>query len=313
MASFFVKRGYLYIDSRYRGVRCQEATKKRDTTEARADVRRDARRLQVALDDDTFQYATWFPTSKRAALFVDVNAGPPLYADYARTWLTDRAARTAPGTRYDETRMLEARIIPSLGHLHVDQITEEHAERLIATLKRGDGPASTSAEDTPRRKRPRLPVKLSNRRANMILKLLRLSLDRAVRRGWLEDNPARVVGLLREEKPRIDPLDAAEMRAVLEGGGLEAEDERYFRVAFLTGLRPGEQIGLEWETDIDLVRQLLHVRQTVGRFGAGPTKTVNSARDVTMLPTVQQIIQKQRGAKLKGRTSFRTRSAELGA
>jgi hypothetical protein len=41
---------------------------------------------------------------------------------------------------------------------------------------------------------------------HIIVKVLRQSLDRAVTKGWLADNPARKIELLREEKPEIEPL-----------------------------------------------------------------------------------------------------------
>jgi hypothetical protein len=63
-------------------------------------------------------------------------------------------------------------------------------------------------------RRPREPKKLSNRRVNIILKVLRQSLDRAVTKGWLSENPARKIDLLREEKPYIDPFSLAEVKTL---------------------------------------------------------------------------------------------------
>lgn len=52
---------------------------------------------------------------------------------------------------------------------------------------------------------------LSNRRANMVISVLRLILDPVVRRGWLTENPAREIGLLKEERANIDPLSFTEV------------------------------------------------------------------------------------------------------
>ena len=85
------------------------------------------------------------------------------------------------------------------------------------------------------------------------------------------------------------------MRTFL-GSGLEDEDDRrYFRVAFFSGLRPGEQAGLQWG-DIDWQRKIICVRRSIGRFGKGPTKTVESKRDVAMLPTVEETLGAHRHA-----------------
>jgi integrase len=72
-----------------------------------------------------------------------------------------------------------------------------------------------------------------------------------VARGWLKDNPARRIDLLREDKPEIDPLSLVEVQTFVSDGLDDDEDRRYFRIAFFTGLRPGEEIGLQWD-DIDL-------------------------------------------------------------
>jgi integrase len=121
----------------------------------------------------------------------------------------------------------------------------EMIEGLIAALKRGTVAAPPAPDFRDRRRKPREPKKLSNRRVNIILKVLRQSLDRAVSKGWLPENPARKVDLLREEKPDIDPFSLMEVKTFL-GSGLEDQDHRnYFRVAFFSGLRPGEQIGLQ--------------------------------------------------------------------
>jgi hypothetical protein len=41
--------------------------------------------------------------------------------------------------------------------------------------------------------------------------VLRLILDPVVRRGWLTENPAREIGLLKEERANIDPLSFTEV------------------------------------------------------------------------------------------------------
>lgn len=64
-------------------------------------------------------------------------------------------------------------------------------------------------------------------------------------------------------------------------------------MAFFSGLRPGEQIGLQWD-DLDWHRKTIGVRRAVNRFGEGPTKTIGSTRDVAMLPPVERAFRDQR-------------------
>jgi integrase len=296
MASFHAKDGYLYIDFRWRGLRCREATRLRDNPENRTQVRRTVRQIDGEIAARTFDYFKWFPEGRRAALFAPPEpVAPPLYRDYVKKWLDDKQARLGAGTAYDWQRIVESRLIPTLGDRQVSEIDVEMIEGLIAALKRGTPPAPPAPNTRDRRRKPREPKKVSNRRVNIILKVLRQSLDRAVSRGWLPENPARKIDLLREEKPEIDPLSLTEVKTFL-GSGLENEDDRrYFRIAFFSGLRPGEEIGLQWD-DIDWQRNIIRVRRSIGRFGKGPTKTVESQCDVGMLPIVEQALRAQRAA-----------------
>jgi hypothetical protein len=79
----------------------------------------------------------------------------------------------------------------------------EAIEGFVAALKRGEAPTAPAPDPTDRRRKPRKPKKLSNRRVNIILNILRQSLDRTVAKNWFEENPARRVELPRE-KPEID-------------------------------------------------------------------------------------------------------------
>ena len=257
MASFYVKDGRLYIDFRWRGIRCQEATRLVDTADNRAKVRRDVRQLDGELAAGTFEYLRWFPRGRKAALFAPLEStGPPPYSAYVRRWLADKTARLGAGTAYDWGRIVESRLVPTFGDRPVPEIDVEAVEGLIASLKRGEAATPPAPDTADRRKHPRAPGKLSNRRVNIILKVLRQSLDRAVSKGWLQENPARKVDLLREDKPEINPFSLAEVKAFIAEGLQDDEHRRYFRLAFFSGLRPGEQIGLQWD-DIDWQRRMI--------------------------------------------------------
>ena len=63
--------GTLYLDFRYRGVRCREQTLLVDTPENRSKLGRLGDRIDKALANGSFVYADFFPGSKRAATFAD--------------------------------------------------------------------------------------------------------------------------------------------------------------------------------------------------------------------------------------------------
>ena len=297
MATLRVRGGKLHIDFRYRGIRCRETTYLADTPEHRAEVRRRVRQIDGEIAAGTFEYGKWFPRGPRAALFAPpAEEGPPQFKDYVLRWLEDKAARIGAGTAYDRRRIVEGKLIPFFGDRRVSDITEEDVEAFIADLKRTPAedpePAATVAPGT---KQPPRKRKLSNRRVNVILQVLRQSLDRAVKRGWLEINPAREVERLREDKVEILPFSFEEVRLFLDKGLMDEALRRYFTVAFFSGLRPSEQMGLRWD-DIDWHRKLIGVRRAVTRWGEASTKTVGSSRDADMQPPVERALQAQRAA-----------------
>jgi integrase len=267
MASFYIKDSHLYVDFRWHGVRCQEATRLTDTTENRAKVRRDIRQIDGEIAAGTFEYLRWFPHGRKARLFTPTESDePPLYREYVERWLADKTARLGAGTAYDWRRIVDGRLVPAFGENPVSEIDVEAVEGFIAVLKRGEAATAPAPDTTDRRKHPRAPQKLSNRRVNIILRVLQQSLDRAVARGWLKDNPARRIDLLREDKPEIDPLSLVEVQTFVSDGLDDDEDRRYFRIAFFTGLRPGEEIGLQWD-DVDWRRPIARSKMTTPGSG----------------------------------------------
>jgi integrase len=140
MASFYVKDGHLYIDFRWRGVRCQEATRLADTADHRAKIRRDVRQIDGEIAAGSFEYHRWFPEGRKAAVFAPPESNaPPLYGTYVRRWLSDKTARLGSGTAYDWQRIVEGRLIPAFGEGRVSDIDVEIIERFIASLKRVRG------------------------------------------------------------------------------------------------------------------------------------------------------------------------------
>jgi len=119
MASFHAKDGYLYIDFRWRGLRCREATRLEDNKDNRRRVRRTVRQIDGDIAAGTFEYQRWFPRGRKAGLLAapESNA-PPLYAAYVRRWLADKTARLGAGTAYDWREPTDSclRRAPGFGH-----------------------------------------------------------------------------------------------------------------------------------------------------------------------------------------------------
>ena len=293
MAFITAVRNRLVLDFSWKKVRCREYLRLSATREGRAEARRIKKQIEGEIVARTFDYAKWFPESAKRELFALTHeaAAAPTFAALAREWLENKKAWFAPATYYDRKSIIEGKLIPffdaatagSTSARLVSTIQLEDVERLVNAVKGHEGIHGR---------------KLSNRRANIILDVLRQVLDRAVLRGWLTRNPARAVSKLREDRAAIDPFSFEEVKTLLEHGFRTPEDRRYFTVAFFTGLRPSEQIAAEWEA-VDWISRppLIGVLAAVSpRGGRGRTKTEASKRYVEMVPMVQHALREQRAA-----------------
>ena len=69
------KRGKLFFDFYYRGVRCREATTMKDTVANRRRLERVLKKIEKEIREGSFSYANYFPNSKRAAAFAAGQSG----------------------------------------------------------------------------------------------------------------------------------------------------------------------------------------------------------------------------------------------
>src|SRR6266403_4165775 len=101
MASVRVERGRLFIDFRWRGVRCREWAGRADSPERRAEVRRKVRVIDGEIAAGTFDDVRHFPDGAKLAVFTiaPANGGAPPFPDYVRRWLADKSERIVSGTR----------------------------------------------------------------------------------------------------------------------------------------------------------------------------------------------------------------------
>lgn len=120
--------------------------------------------------------------------------------------------------------------------------------------------------------------------ANKDLRHLKASLNRAVRRGYAAENPARWVKPVREPERQLRILSTTEI-----GDLLRACPSVWWRafvaVAVITGMRRGELLALRWE-DVDFGDSTVWVRNT-------PEHTTKSGREraLALSPEVAELLQ----------------------
>lgn len=127
---------------------------------------------------------------------------------------------------------------------------------------------------------------LSNNTVNKIMILLKRTIDIALRKGYMEQNPCKLLKKLPVETKRMKFWTLEEFnqfRKLLTNE--EINFQLFFTLAFFTGMRSGELLGLTWE-DIDFRRNEIYVNKTLvkvnGQFILNSPKTRAGERFVTV-------------------------------
>lgn len=121
--------------------------------------------------------------------------------------------------------------------------------------------------------------------ANKNLRTLKASFNRAVRRGYLETNPAADVKQVREPDRDLRVLTAEEVRSLL-CACWSVRWKALVSLAVTTGMRLGEMLALRWE-DVDFETGTVRVLNRPGQF----TKSKRN-RALALLPSVCELLGK---------------------
>lgn len=299
--------GTLYLDFRYRNVRCRELTALPPTKANIARLERLLSDIEREIQAGTFNYRKYFPNSNRAGLFsapavantvtpgeivkavvtaandkgmavpasglvVNIDSSP-IFATFCDTWFDDREVDWKRSTRIKVRDIMNQHLIPAFKGRTVGDITREDILRLRTHLakdfREGQG--------------------LSPARINGILNVLRQILEEAADRLNFT-TPFRNVKSLRVPKTNVDPLSLAEVMAFLDA--LPPAFRPYYTVAFFSALRTSELNGLKW-TSVDFDRRQILVREALVYGELDSTKTYGSERHVAMSSIVFEALRDQ--------------------
>jgi len=137
-----------------------------------------------------------------------------------------------------------------------------------------------------------LELGLKPKRVKDIRIVLSVILEDAVNDEIIDFNPVRRVANLPMQVPtQINLFSLDEIKLILE----HAQDQfkNFFAVAFFTGMRTGEIIGLKWE-DINLDRNEITIKRTINKGIETTPKTINSIRTIEILPTLKKYLEDQK-------------------
>ncbi|MHB1282487.1 MAG: Arm DNA-binding domain-containing protein [Metallibacterium scheffleri] len=286
------KRGKLFFDFRYQGVRCREYTKLRDTPSNRKRMQKVLDQIEQAIVTSTFQYADFFPGSALVEKFADSGAsqavsralpagaravpGTPLFRTFIEDWFTLSLPSWRKSHAATVRSTIDCHLTPHLGDIPVAEITKTHILQMRVEIAKRKGRGGNET--------------LSAKTINRIIQLLHQALaDAGEQYGFT--NPTERIKRLKQRRIDILPFSFAETRLIIHT--VRADYRLYLIVRFLTGMRTGEIHGLQWRY-VDFERRQILVRKTFVRGNIEDTKTDGSQREIAMSEPVYEALLAQR-------------------
>lgn len=307
----------LYFDFRYRGIRCREFSVLPATKANEQRMQRALRVIESEIRAGTFSYRKHFPNSKRVPVFEgpDDTVAPltreevltraeaslangsaiglsppsigretPMFPAFARQWYADGEVAWKRSNREKVQDILDGHLIPRFQGRRVGEIAK----------------ADILAFRTYLAKECRGGKGISNARINGVLNVLRQILEEAAQRFMLT-SPYRNIKPLRVGKTVVDPFTLEEVGAILEA--LPAAHRPLYTVAFFTGLRTSELLGLQWD-GVNLERGQVQVKTTWVCGELDTPKTNGSERTVELSTPVVAALREQAALTKDSKSAF---------
>ena len=101
-------------------------------------------------------------------------------------------------------------------------------------------------------------------------------------------NPVKLIRIPKYDKPDIKPFTSDEVQQIMENT-IDNNFKFYLAIAFYTGMRSGEIIGLK-KSDIDFENKIINVSRSRSRFGESTPKTKYSIRAIPIIELLMPFI-----------------------
>lgn len=300
MASINERNGLLFFDFRYKGQRCREYTKLDDTLAHRKRMQKVLERIEAEITLGTFIYRNYFPASKKAVFFDELNSKQqamdgikaeegadlsPTFAEFTQTWLSEKKIEWRDSHHTAVVYALDAYALPAFGDKKVSDITKAEILQFRATLAK-----------EPLRKGSTLKASTINKTMTPI----RMILNEAAER-YEFNSPFRGVKSLKIQRVDVEPFTLDEVNQFL--ACIRKDFYAYYTTRFFTGMRTGEIDGLQWKY-VDFERRQILIRETVVNGDLTYTKTDGSQREIHISQPVYEALQAQRAVTGKQQFVF---------
>ncbi|HIP76128.1 MAG TPA: DUF3596 domain-containing protein [Psychromonas hadalis] len=179
MGTINVKSQKLYLDFRAQGNRFREYTKLADTPANRKRLEKMLKMIEVEIMLDQFDYAKYFPNSKRVRQFKELqqrkqtasnlfsSADAPTVKEFSEIWFSEKAIEWRKSYKQSIEGILESHILPAFGKMKISVIKKQD----ILTFRAALAKVQTRTKKT-----------LSASRINHIMRPLRMMLNEAADR-----------------------------------------------------------------------------------------------------------------------------------
>jgi integrase len=289
MGSVNERQGQLFLDFRYRGVRCREYTKLGASKVNRIRAERLLKAIEAEITLGTFDYEKYFPTSKLRERFEKENdrkrqsrayfdaPDAPKFEEFANTWLTEKKIEWSKGHFIDVEGAINKYLLPIFGSKKISAINKGQILQFRTILAKVPG---------------RTGGFLSPSRINHIMTPLRMILNEAADR-YDFTSPWKNIKALKVPRTDVAPFSVHEVEKVIHHA--PEAFKSYLITRFFTGMRTGEIDGLMWK-DVDLTNNVITVNQSLNRGEVSGLKTQGSYR---MISLIDRVVNALREHKLK--------------
>ncbi|MGC1549968.1 MAG: DUF3596 domain-containing protein [Rhodanobacter sp.] len=261
----------ILIDFYYRGVRCQERLKLPPTAANQKFAANLRAQILGEIGRGTFDYAKYFPNSKKARMLARAPGAAVTIADALDQWLRGMKSQIEHTTFHDYELAIANVWIPRFGPLRLPELTRGLLKEWVAEKN------------------------CSLKRISNLLLPLRGTYAQAFDDELITTNPFVGWTPKKIEPPKedddVDPFNQEEVRSIL--AAVDGQIRNLFQFALWTGLRTSELIALRWE-DVDLRTGMLSVRRAKVRKQVKAPKTKAGRRTVQMLQPALDALNAQR-------------------
>lgn len=177
------------------------------------------------------------------------------FQEFAELWLKEKAKPEMRATTYERMKQTSVRVYAAIGHLRLDQITRKVVRGFVSDLAFNGINLRTGKKG------------ISRKTVVHHLTFISDVFSYAIECDMVSDNPCRYIKVPKTEDNGPKEREMYSMAEMCDLLDMMTEDKvhlkyiLFFTLAFFTGFRRGELLGLEWK-DVDWERRTIRVDRT---------------------------------------------------